>query len=360
MRASSAGGYNWRSVKTLTASLGVTLLAWCAAMSVAAQAPPGQAPPAAGRGRGAPAPATRIVAFEAQPATIKPGESALLVWHIENPPSATGFNGFGTIEPGVGRVAPRGSTRVTPAATTTYTLAAGSVTKTVTVTVPGTTPVTAASGGSGRASTEIRRTPDGKPDFSGVYGWANLFGARGGGAPPPALKPGADKYRVTRDALDTGATSNCLPLIPPNSFGVPYEFQFIQNRNYLIILHEYPGTFRIVPLDGEPHQVDPDPSWLGDSVGRWEGDTLVIDTIGYNDKTEVNGFRHTEDLHTVERLTRVADGVEYELTVDDPNVFAGPWKTNRSFRFVDAPQKRIFEFVCENNRDYRPLFGDKK
>jgi hypothetical protein len=261
-------------------------------MSVAAQAPPGQAPPAAGRGRGAPAPATRIVTFEAQPATIKPGESALLVWHIENPPSATGFNGFGTIEPGVGRVSPRGSARVTPAATTTYTLAAGQVTKTVTVTIPGTIPVTAASSASTRASTDIKRTPDGKPDFSGIYGWGNLFGARGGGAAPPTHKPGAEKYRVSRGPQDTGATTDCLPLIPPNSFGVPYEFQFVQNRDYLLILHEYPGLFRIVPLDGEPHQADPDPSWLGDSVVgkaiRW------IDTIGYNEKMEINGYKHTE------------------------------------------------------------------
>jgi hypothetical protein len=345
-------------VKTLSASLTLMLLVWCALVPAATQAPQGQAPPA-GRGRGAPAPATRIITFEAQPATIKPGGSALLVWHIENPPSATGFNAFGTIEPGVGRVSPRGSKRVTPVATTTYTLAAGAVTKTVTVTVPGTVPVTAPVA-SASASTAIPRTPDGKPDFSGIYGWGNLFGARGGGAAPPALKPGAEKYRVTRDPLDTGPTSNCLPLIPPNSFGVPYEFQFIQNRNYLLILHEYPGTFRIIPLDGEPHQVDPDPSWLGDSVGRWEGDTLVIDTIGYNDKTEISGYRHTTDLHTVERLTRVPDGVEYELTIEDPNVFAAPWKVNRSFRFVEAPQKRIFEFVCENNRDYRVLFGDSK
>ena len=348
------------TVKTLTASLGVLLLGWGAVIPTAAQAPAGQAPPAAGRGRGTPAPATRILTFDAQPATLKPGESALLVWHIENPPSATGFNAFGTIEPGVGRVAPRGSKRVTPAATTTYTLSAGSLTKTVTVTVPGTKPVVA-SAASSSASTDVRRTPDGKPDFSGIYGWGNLFGGRGGGgAAPPVLKPGAEKYRVTRDPRDTGPTSNCLPLIPPNSFGVPYEFQFIQNRNYLLILHEYPGTFRVVPLDGEPHQADPDPSWLGDSVGHWEGDTLVIDTIGYNDKTEISGYRHTESLHTVERLTRVPEGVEYELTIEDPNVFAAPWKVNRSFRFTEAPQKRIFEFVCENNRDYRVLFGDNK
>jgi hypothetical protein len=346
-------------LKKTAATLGAMLLGLCAVIPAIAQAPQGQPPPAAGRGRGAAAPATRIVTFEAQPATIKPGESALLVWHIENPPSATGFNGFGTLEPGVGRVAPRGSKRVAPAATTTYTLAAGSVTKTVTVTVPGTKPVTAAASASAPGSAGIRRTPDGKPDFSGVYGWGNLFGGGRGGA-APALKPGAEKYRVQRGPLDTGATSDCLPLIPPNSFGVPYEFQFIQNKDYLVILHEYPNTFRIIPLDGEPHQADPDPSWLGDSVGRWDGDTLVIDTIGFNDKTEVNGYRHSEDLHMVERLTRVPEGVEYELTIEDPNVFAAPWKVNRSFRFVEAPQKRIFEFICENNRDYKQLFGDKK
>ena len=94
-----------------------------------------------------------------------------------------------------------------------------------------------------------------------------------------------------------------MPLSPPDAFGVPYQFQIVQNKDYLVILHEYPGTFRIIPLDGEPHQVDPDPTWLGDSVGRWEGDTLVVDTIGYNDKTEISGFRHTEALHTVERFT---------------------------------------------------------
>ncbi|MGH9236520.1 MAG: hypothetical protein ACRD3G_00650 [Vicinamibacterales bacterium] len=346
-------------LKRPTASIAAAVLAYWALTAAAAQVPQGQRPAAAGRGRGAPAPVTRIVTFEAEPATIKPGGSALLIWHIENPPSPTGFNGFGTIEPGVGRVAPRGSQRVAPAATTTYTLTAGTVTKSVTVTVPGTVPVAAASSAAAGASTDIPRTPEGKPDFSGIFGWGNLFGGRGGGA-APALKPGAEKYRVTRGALDTGATSDCLPLIPPNSFGVPYEFQFVQNRNYLVILHEYPGTFRIIPLDGEPHQVDPDPSWLGDSVGRWDGDTLVIDTIGYNDKTEISGYRHTEALHTVERLRRVPGGVEYELTIEDPNVFAAPWTVNRSFRFVEARQKRIFEFVCENNRDYRVLFGERK
>ena len=90
--------------------------------------------------------------------------------------------------------------------------------------------------------------------------------------------------------------------VRPDAFGVPYQFQIVQNKDTLVLMHEYPGTFRIIPLDGEPHQPDPDPAWLGDSVGRWEGDTLVVDTIGYNDKTEVSGFKHSDTLHTVERL----------------------------------------------------------
>jgi hypothetical protein len=330
------------------------------------QAPQGGAPapqggaaqgaPPAGRGRAA-GPPPRIITFEARPATIKPGESVQLVWHVENPAATA-------IEPGVGRVIPRGTQRVTPAATTTYTLTNGTVTSTVTVTVAGTKPVASTSSA---AATDVKkpiaRTADGKPDFSGVYafgGGGRGAGAGRGNAPAgPTLKPGAEKYRVNRAAnpQDTGRTSDCMPLVPPDAFGVPYQFQIIQSRDHVVIFHEYPGTFRIVPLDGQREQLEPDPAWLGDSVGRWEGDTLVIDTIGYNDKTEISGYRHTEALHTVERLTRIEDGFDYAITIEDPNVFAAPWTVNRTFRFNVPPMKKIFEFVCENNRDYRPLFG---
>ena len=324
-----------------------------AALICAAGAHAQQPAPAPGRGRGAPPPPPRIVSFEARPASVKPGESVLLVWHVENPTAAS-------IEPEIGRVLPRGSLRVTPAATTTYTLTNGGVTRSVTVTVSGSAAARPAAASSPTASPGTVRTADGKPDFSGVYafgGGARGAGGRGAPAAGPTLKPGAEKYRVVRGPTDTGRTADCMPLIPPDAFGVPYQFQIIQNRDFLVFFHEYPGTFRIIPLGRERDQLEPDPSWLGDSIGRWEGDTLVIDTIGYNDKTEIAGYRHTDALHTVERLTRIDDGFDYAITIEDANVFAAPWTVNRTFRFNVPRMKKIMEFVCENNRDYRPLFG---
>jgi hypothetical protein len=317
-----------------------------------------------GRGRGGrPAPEPRVISFEARPASIKPGESTVLVWQTENPAGLT-------IEPGIGAATPRGSKQLKPSATTTYVLTMrgpnnNPVTSSVTVTVAGTTPL-AAGADTSTVKKGIPRTADGKPDFSGVYAFGgggargargNADAAPGGIARVPTLKPGAEKYRVNRGPLDTGRTADCMPLSPPDAFGVPYQFQIVQNKDTLVLLHEYPGTFRIIPLDGEPHQPDPDPAWLGDSVGRWEGDTLVVDTIGYNDKTEVSGYHHSDALHTVERFKRVEDGFEYEVTIEDPNVFVGPWTETRTYRLNVRAMKRIMEFVCENNRDYKPLFG---
>ena len=307
-----------------------------------------------GKARDIPA---RIVSFTAEPASIKPGQSFTLVWHTENPSGVT-------IDPEPGRVTPRGSRQLKPAATTTYTLTARGpnnqvLTKTITVTVEGTTPIAARPDSTAKKA--VPRTADGKPDLSGVYAGGGGGGARGGrGAPAePVLKAGAEKYRIVRGPDDTGATSNCMPLIPPQSWGVPYQFQILQGANYVAIFHEYPGTFRIIPTDGSPHPVDPDPSWLGDSVGRWEGDTLVVDTIGFNDKTELQGYRHTESLHMIERFRRPdVDTIQYELMIEDPNVFDKPWMLTRTFT-LRPDLRRIDEFICENNRDYRTLFGTK-
>jgi hypothetical protein len=307
----------------------------------------------------------RIRSFAVEPASIQPGQTVTLTWAVENPASTN-------IDP-IGRVAPSGRRTLSPTVTTTYTLAvtgAGNSAdkRTVTVVVAGTMPGASPADASATAGTKpVPRTADGKPDLSGVYG----YGAGGGGrgAPPPAvagglpttptLKPGAEKFKVTRAPDDTGLYSTCMPPGIPQTFFVPYYIQLVQAPKHLVVAHEYLNLSRIIPTDGRPHPADPDPSWMGNPVARWEGDTLVVDSIGFNDKTEINGYRHTEALHVVERFSRPDFGtLQYEATIEDPNVFTGPWVIRRTFPLLPEFDQ-INEFVCENNRDYKPLFGNK-
>jgi hypothetical protein len=346
----------------MTAKVFILIMSASLALSAAQQAPP--AAPQQGRGRSPYQEAgqlpARIMEFKAEPVSIKPGQSTTLTWAVENPRSTT-------IEPTVGRATPRGVLKVTPKATTTYTLTVtgvnGTLTKTVTVNVAGTTPVAAT------ASVPLNeqpapRTADGKPDLTGVYGYG---AGPGRGTPPPAaasgslprtptLKPGAEKYRVVRGPDDTGLYSSCTPPGVPQTFMVPYYVQFVQAPKHLIVLHEYLHLSRTITLDGSPHPPDPDPFWMGHSVGHWEGDTLVVDSVGFKE-SEINGYKTTEDLHVVERFRRPNLGtLEYEAVIEDPNVFVGPWLITRTFPML--PEfNRVDEFFCENNRDYKPLFG---
>ena len=309
-------------------------------------------------GRGGPPP--RIVSFEAKPATVRAGEPVLLVWQTENPAGVT-------IDPDLGVVTPRGSRQVRPSTTTTYTLSMrNGPMQSVTVTVQGAAqgrPAAAATGrgsaGATASSSAIPRMPDGKPDLTGVYNFAGLPA----GTMPPPIKAGAEKFRIVRGPNDVrGRTtltsgSDCSPLGIPQTYITPYPFQIVQTAKLIVIIYEYPNSPRFVPVDGRPHEVDPDPTWMGSSIGRWDGDTLVIDAIGFNDKTEVHGFMHTQDLHVVERFTRQPDlSLQYQVTVEDPNVWQTPWVIPaRTFPF--RPELEwVSEFVCEPRVDYQKLF----
>lgn len=308
----------------------------------------------AAQGRGAqPGVEPRIVSFEARPATVRAGQPVLLVWQTENPSGIA-------IEPGVGAVTPRGSRQVTPTATITYTLTMkGGPSRTVTVTVEGGAAATTGTAATTRP-TGIPRMPDGKPDFTGVYGNAGLPQ----GTTPPPLKAGAEQFRIVRGGpndvrgrttLTTG--NDCKPLGIPQTYITPYPFQIVQTSKLMVIVYEYPMAVRFVPLDGRPQAVDPDPAWMGTSVGRWDGDTLVIDAIGFNDKTEVHGFMHTEALHVVERFRKLDNGsLQYDVTVEDPNVWQTPWVIPpRTFAW--RPEiEAVSEFVCESTVDYQRLF----
>jgi hypothetical protein len=233
----------------------------------------------------------------------------------------------------------------------------------VTVTVAGTQPVTATATLAPSAR-PAPRTADGKPDLTGVYGYG---AGPGRGAPPPAsapgelprtptLKAGAEKYRVVRGPTDTGLYSTCAPPGVPQTFFVPYYVQFIQAPKHLVILHEYLHLSRTILMDGSQHPPDPDPFWMGHSIGHWEKDTLVVDSVGFKE-SEINGYRTTEALHVVERFRRPNLGtLEYEAVIEDPNVFEGPWLITRTFPFLPE-HDRVDEYFCENNRDYKDLFG---
>jgi hypothetical protein len=291
-------------------------------------------------------PPARIVSFTAQPETVQSGQPATLVWATENP------NGI-TISPDIGRVAARGTRLVNPAATTIYTLTVAgpnntSLTQSVTVKVAGDQAAGAGSATSARA-----------PDFTGVYGFAGVRGIT-----PPVLKAGAEKFKIVRGGPgdvrgNTTLGTDCVPLGIPQTFVTPYPFQIIQTPKFLLMIFEYPNTFRYIWTDGRPHPVDPDPTWMGDATGRWDGDTLVVDNVGFNDKTEVSGYMHTEALHVVERYRRVATGLQYDVTVEDPNVFAAPWTLPTRILPARPDLERVDEFVCENKVDYGKYFEKK-
>ncbi|MGH9239891.1 MAG: hypothetical protein ACRD3G_17755, partial [Vicinamibacterales bacterium] len=182
------------------------------------------------------------------------------------------------------------------------------------------------------------------------------------GTTPPPIKPGAEKYRIVRAADDirgrtTLTTGNdCKPLGIPQTYITPYPFQIVQTPKLVVIIYEYPNAIRWIPVDGRKHQVDPDPTFMGSSIGRFEGDTFIVDAIGFNDKTEVHGFMHTDALHVVERFKLLPDGnLQYDVTVEDPNVWQTPW-TIPPRTFQRRPEENVAEFVCESTVDYQRLY----
>jgi hypothetical protein len=302
----------------------------------------------------------RILDFKATPASIQPGQAAMLVWSTENPNSVS-------IGPELGSVTARGSRQVKPSATTTYTLTVtgpnGTETRSVKVSVAGT--VERASSNTKVGPSPTPRMADGKPDLSGVYNSSSFnFGGvavRGQSDPITAtLRPGAEKFKVVRGPTDAGLYSTCSPTGVPGAYFVPYQWEIVQGRDRVVIMYEYPHLFRVIPTDGTPHPADPDPTWMGDSVGRWEGDTLVVDTVGFNDRTELpGGYKHTEALHVVERFHRIDfNNLDYEATIEDPNVFEKPWTISRGFP-LRPDLTKVDEFICENNKDYSKFFEKK-
>jgi hypothetical protein len=338
-----------REVNLLTKICASIAIAVPLAIVSAAQQPPSQ--PSLPRDGFPVGPRAQILSFTASPSSIQPGESVTLAWAAVNTDRIT-------LNRGIGSVAARASLAVTPSVTTTYTLTAlgagttGADVRSVTVTVAGTTPAPPESTATSDANKPVPRAADGKPDLSGVY-IAPYHSIKL--LDKVTLKPGSEHYHVGPEyTFSLGEL--CLPRGVPDTIGEPYPIQIVQAPDLVLILYEAGEFFRVIPTDGRPHPKDLDPTWMGDSVGHWEGDTLVVDATGFNDKVSVGEYRHTTAYHVVERFERIAyDTLKYSATIDDPNVFQAPWTEIGTFTL--HPEWDIQEYICdENNHDYKQLF----
>jgi len=212
------------------------------------------------------------------------------------------------------------------------------------------------------------RTATGRPDLSGV--WYQPEGPPFG--PPPfglkyalnlaaglgpdgvSMTPeAASLYRERQSSQGAGSpTGFCqLPGVPMITMA-PLPHKIVQTPGLTIVLYEAMNTFRQIFTDGRALPPDPQPTWMGYSVGRWEGETFVVDTSGFNDETwlDLGGHPHTERLHVIERFRRRDVGsIDYEVTIDDPGAYTRPWTASLGLRLL--PDADLLEFNCnENNR----------
>lgn len=220
--------------------------------------------------------------------------------------------------------------------------------------------------GGGRGAPAVQgptpKTADGKVDFSGLY---NSAGPVGDIAAKNMLMEGEEIVftdrgeKVFKSQLSKNdPEANCLPTGVPRAS--PYPWRIVQTNTHIFFLFEGNiHSFRQIFIDGRKHDPDPDPTWYGDSVGTWDGDSMVIDTIGYNDKFwfDFAGHPHSTQLHTIERMTRPGLGtVDFETQIIDPVTYKKPFKIHYTARLM--PRGELTEYICqENQQDSQHLVG---
>lgn len=203
-------------------------------------------------------------------------------------------------------------------------------------------------------ASDIPRMPDGKPDLSGVWERPPVLDMSKNG--PNQLGAGELPFTAWGKAHHGEAfdsSGHCLPNGYTRDMNSPFPIEIVQRPDRVVILYEFNNVFHHIFTDGRHHPKDLDPTWDGDSIGHWEGDTLVVDTVGFNDKTmlDTSGNPHSTDLHVVERFTRIdAKHIAYEITVTDPQAYTRPWSNKRTFTL--QPTWNLMQYNCnENNRD---------
>jgi hypothetical protein len=176
----------------------------------------------------------------------------------------------------------------------------------------------------------------------------------------PFQPAGAELFKKQFDLFQRGlsTTALCLPMGLPGASLLAFPFKIIQAPGVTVIMHELDGTHRQIYTDGRKHVPDPQPAWLGYSVGKWDGDTFVVETVGFNDKSWLDGIGHphSEALRLTERYRRRDYGhMEMEVTMDDPKMYTKPFSIKVTQLLI--PDSDIIESVCAENEKDRPHMG---
>jgi hypothetical protein len=212
-----------------------------------------------------------------------------------------------------------------------------------------------------------RKTADGKPDFSGF--WMPGGNVRHLIRLDADMKPGEVPLtpwgeQVLKERIATNGKDHpgarCLPSGIPEKNNIPDGLKVVQTPDLLVFLYESRTIYRQVFLDGRPLPKNAQPTWMGYSVGKWEGDTLVVETIGQNGKTwlDMQGLPATEQIKVTERYSRPNIGrIDIDVTIDDPKAYTKPWSVKLAWRLV--PDTDLIESICEENNQAPAHMGIK-
>jgi hypothetical protein len=204
----------------------------------------------------------------------------------------------------------------------------------------------------------VPRGADGKPVIAGLWRPApgivgNIMRGMNGGDVP--YQPWAKALYAERQANDSrdDPTAKCIVGGVPRSDFVGYPFKILQVPGMVVILYEAVHAYRQIFTDGRDLPKSPNPAWFGYSIGRWEGDSFVVETTGFNDNVWLDNAGHpaTENLRVTERFTRTDFGrMLLQVTIDDPKAYTKPWSTTQSLAF--QADTELLEYICDENNKY--------